>query len=150
MRFQSAPPNGHYRVIRLLSGEGAWEIGVSLFATGARLRMGRTGHPPSVLDFCLGRDPGDYAPVVCAVLDRLGALPDSATAAEVDAVFPWAGTRPDLAVHLPELLSGGEGGRKITASPPEVRITRQESQTAKAKVTSAFSHKLVSGKIGQP
>lgn len=117
MTFQSAAPNTHYRVIRLVSTTGTWELGVSLYATGARLRMGRAGQPPSVLDFCLGRDSGDYAPVICAVLDRLRTLSDSATAVEVDGVFPWAGTRPDLAVHLPELLAGSEGGRKIPASP---------------------------------
>ena len=143
MIFQSVPPNTHYRVIRLVSETGAWELGVSLYATGTRLRMGRAGRPPSVLDFCLGRDAGDYAPIICAVLERLRPLPDSATAAEVDAVFPWAGTRPDLAVHLSELLSDPKGGRKIPASPSGGRSVRQASQTNKTRVTSALNQRLV-------
>jgi hypothetical protein len=31
-------------------------------------------------------------------------LPESATGKEIDALFPWAGTRPDPTVHLGELL----------------------------------------------
>lgn len=143
MTFQSAAPNTHYRVIRLVSSTGTWEVGVSLYATGARLRMGRAGRPPSVLDFCLGRDAGDYAPVICAVLERLRPLPDSVTAAEVDGVFPWAGTRPDLAVHLPELLFDPAAERKISASPKGGRSTRQASQKNKAEVTRALNQRLV-------
>jgi hypothetical protein len=107
MTFQRAEPNEFYGAIRLVSAEGCWELGVSLYATGARLRMGRAGRPPSVLDFCMGRETGDYAAIVCAVLDRLNAVPEGVAAAEVDGVFPWAGTRPELAVHLPMLLGRG-------------------------------------------
>jgi len=143
MTFQSASPNTHYRVIRLVSSTGAWEVGVSLYATGARLRMGRAGRTPSVLDFCLGRDAGDYGPVICAVLERLRPLPDSATAAEVDGVFPWAGTSPDLVVHLPELLSDPAEGSKIPASPNGGRSTLQASQKNKAEVSKALNQRLV-------
>lgn len=148
MIFQSAQPNEHYRVIRLVSVGGRWEIGVSLYATGSRLRMGMAGRPPSVMDFCMGRDASVYAPLVCAVIDRLKPLDESLSGGEIDAVFPWAGTRPDLAVHLPELLAAG--GAKIADSPAGVRITRTASQIPNTSVTNAFNQRLVSGKIGQP
>ena len=148
MIFQSAQPNAHYRMIRLVSGEGRWEIGVSLYATGARLRMGLSGRPPSVMDFCMGRDASVYAPLVCAVLDRLEPLAETLSGKEIDAVFPWAGTRPDLTVHLPELLA--DGGENMADSPAGARTTRMASQMPKASVTKAFNQRLVKGKIGQP
>lgn len=105
MIFTSSQPNGHYRVCRLISAGGKWEIGISLYATGARLRMGRAGRPPAVLDFCMGRGAEYYAPIFCAVLGRLERLSEFSSEKEVDAMFPWAGTRPDLALHLELLLN---------------------------------------------
>jgi len=104
MTFLADSPNEHYRELRLVSSEGGWELGFALFAAGPRLRMGRPGRPPSVLDFCLGKDGTIYMPVLTAVLKRLEPLTESATNDEIDAVFPWAGTRPDLAIHLEPLL----------------------------------------------
>lgn len=146
MTFTNSEPNEHYRVCRLVSGGGRWEIGISLYATGARLRMGMAGRPPSVLDFCLGRDAEYYAPIFCAVVHLLEPLEETVTAAEIDAVFPWAGTRPDLAVHLQPLLDGA----KMTARPSDCRSTLTESQTPKARVTKALSQRLVGRKIQFP
>lgn len=139
MIFQRGEPNEFYREIRLVSAEGGWELGVSLYATGARLRMGRAGRPPSVLDFCMGRDAKGYGPIVCAVLDCLEAVPEAASDTEVDAVFPWAGTRPDLAIHLPALMG------KMADEPRGMRTTRTASQMPKASVTRALSQRLVKG-----
>ncbi len=105
MIFQRAEPNSEYRALRLLSENGRWELGLSPYQSGTRLRMGLAGRPPSVLDFCLGHDPGLCSPVMLAVLKLLESVPESASATEVDGVFPWAETRPDLSVHL-ELLFG--------------------------------------------
>lgn len=106
MIFLRAEPNFHYRTLRFLSEEGGWELGLSPYTHGTRLRMGRTGRPPGVMDVCLGHDTRWFLPVLSAVFDRLGSLPESAGAAEIDARFPWAGGRPDPARHLPELLAG--------------------------------------------
>ncbi|MEI6492098.1 MAG: hypothetical protein WCO94_06080 [Verrucomicrobiota bacterium] len=67
--------------------------------------MGLAGRPPSVLDFCLGHNADLYSPVLLAVIARLEAVAESASAREVDAVFPWAGTRPDMNVHLDALVT---------------------------------------------
>lgn len=106
MIFQRSEPNEHYGALRLVSAEGAWELGLSLRPTGTRLRMGRTGRPPSVLDFCMGTDASIYAEIFQAVLRRIEPLSETAAAADIDAAFPWAGTRPDLGVHLQSLLAG--------------------------------------------
>jgi hypothetical protein len=66
--------------------------------------MGVTGRPPSVIDFCLGYETEIYSPVLLAVMKLLEQLPESATGKEIDALFPWARTRPDPTVHLVELL----------------------------------------------
>jgi hypothetical protein len=68
--------------------------------------MGRAGRPPSVIDFCLGHDASVYAPVLEAILSRLDDAQESAGMEEIDALFPWAGTRPDPGAHLPLLLGG--------------------------------------------
>ena len=104
MNFRRADPNTHYRALRLVSEAGSWELGLSPYSHGMRLRMGRAGRPPSVLDLCMGRDTRIFMPVLTAVARRLDAVEETAAAGEIDAVFPWARTRPDLAVYLAELL----------------------------------------------
>jgi len=141
MIFRRAEPTGHYDAMRLVSAEGIWEFGLSLRPTGTRLRMGRRGRPPSVLDFCMGTDATIYAEIFQAVLRRLELLPETALAAEIDAAFPWAGTRPDLTVHLQPLCAGA--GEKTAGSPRGNRITRTASQIPSARVTSALSQRLV-------
>jgi hypothetical protein len=105
VKFQRAEPSFHYRTLRLVSEAGRWELGLSPYSHGMRLRMGRSGRPPSVLDFCLGHETRRFLPVLSTVTQRLGPLAESASAREIDAVFPWAGTRPDLAEHLTLLLA---------------------------------------------
>lgn len=111
MKFLRSEPAFHYRALRMVSEGGAWELGLSPYSYGVRLRMGRIGRPPSVLDFCMGHDTNLFMPVLTAVLGRLDHLVESASANEIDAVFPWAGTRPDLAIHLKSLL--GNAGSPV-------------------------------------
>ena len=66
--------------------------------------MGLAGRPPSVIDFCLGHDSATYSPALLAVMKLLESLPETASASEIDALFPWTGTRPDPTVHLGALL----------------------------------------------
>jgi hypothetical protein len=73
-----------------------------------RIRLGHSERPPSVIDFCLGHDASLYAPVLEAVLNRLKLLEETACAEEIDALFPWSGTRPYPAIHLPVLLKSRE------------------------------------------
>jgi len=88
-----------------MSDTGRWELGLSPYQYGVRIRMGLSGRPPSVIDFCLGYETKIYSPVLLAVMKLLEQLPESASAKEIDTLFPWAGTRPDPAVHLEQLLS---------------------------------------------
>ncbi|MFA7342897.1 MAG: hypothetical protein WC003_01210 [Terrimicrobiaceae bacterium] len=104
MIFRRAEPNREYRALRFLSDGKRWELGLSPYQSGVRLRMGLAGRPPSVIDFCLGHNPGIYSPVLLAVIERLERVPESASSREVDAAFPWSGTRPDLNVHLEALV----------------------------------------------
>ena len=105
MIFQRVEPSSEYRALRFLSEEGRWELGLSPYHSGIRLRMGLVGRPPSVLDFCLGHDARIYSHVLLAVMAHLEPQPESASATAIDALFPWAGTRPDLAFHLRPLLA---------------------------------------------
>jgi hypothetical protein len=103
--FRHANPNNNFRALRLLSEGGRWELGLSPYHQGMRLRMGLAGRPPQVMDFCLGRDEALFPKLLVAVLRRLESLDESTTPREVDAAFPWAGTRPDLALHLAGILA---------------------------------------------
>jgi len=105
VNFHRAEPNHHFRALRLVSGEGRWELGMNPYSHGMRLRMGLAGRPPQVMDFCMGRDESLFPKVLVAVVRRLEAVPENSTAEEIDAAFPWAGTRPDLGVHLGDLLT---------------------------------------------
>ena len=119
MTFLRTPPNANYRVLRLLSERGQWEVGFSDYARGIRLRMGRAGRPPSVIDFCLGGDTRLYQSVLLAVLARLETASESASPEEIDALFPWAETKPDLASHLAPLLARAE-----ETLPQEMHLAR--------------------------
>lgn len=105
MKFHRANPNNHFRALRLLSEGGCWELGMSSYSHGMRLRMGAAGRPPQVMDFCMGRDAALFPKVLVAVLKRLETVEEKSKSETIDSVFPWAGTRPDLAVHLTELLN---------------------------------------------
>lgn len=104
MTFHRVEPSSHYRALRMLSDGGRWELGLSPYHEGIRLRMGLAGRPPSALDFCLGQDPSLLSPALLAVIRRLASVSEEADAHEIDQQFPWAGTRPDLARHLQDLL----------------------------------------------
>lgn len=106
MKFRRGAPNNNFRVLRLLSETGCWELGMSLYGQGMRLRMGRAGHPPRLMDFCMGRDGALYPRILVAVLERLEPLEENSPPDRIDSAFPWSGTRPDMAVHLSELLHG--------------------------------------------
>jgi len=103
--FRRIEPSSDYLSLRFESEKGRWNVGLSPYQHGVRIRMGLAGRPPSVIDFCLGHDAALYSPVLLAVMNRLEQLPESATADQIDRLFPWAGTRPDPAVHLEQLLS---------------------------------------------
>lgn len=105
MRFHRVQPNTHYRSLRLMSEDGSWELGMSPYSQGMRLRMGRAGQPPRVMDFCLGRDESLFSEVLIAVLRKLEPLAEISSAESIDSVFPWNGTRPDMAAHLNLLLA---------------------------------------------
>ncbi len=77
---------------------------MSPYSHGMRLRMGFTGRPPQVIDFCMGRDESLFPQVLVAVLKRLDAVEETSPSEAIDAAFPWVGTRPDLSVHLRDLL----------------------------------------------
>ncbi len=108
MTFHRVTPNAEYRALRLCSEGGNWELGMTPYSYGMRMRMGLPGRPPRIIDFCMGHDKSLFPKVLIAILDRLAPLEDSSTAAEIDQAFPWSGTRPDLAIHLQPLLSPGQ------------------------------------------
>lgn len=104
MEFHRVDPNPHYRSLRLISAEGQWDLGFSPYHRGCRLRMGPSGKPPSVLDFCLGQNPELWGKVLTFTLERLAPLSESVDRQTIDAVFPWANTRPNMRTHLPEIF----------------------------------------------
>jgi hypothetical protein len=104
MKFHHAEPNPHYRSLRLVSESSRWELGMSLYTHGMRMRMGSAGKPPRVIDFCMGRNGAVYPSILLAILKKLEPISESQTEQAIDAVFPWQGSRPDLSIHLRPLL----------------------------------------------
>ncbi len=129
MNFRRANPNSHYRSLRLLSEGGRWELGLSHYQYGMRLRMGLAGRPPEVMDFCLGRDAELFQQVLVAVLKKLEMLEETSAIKEIDAAFPWAGTRPQMAIHLPALL-GSNFSSPQDSMPSFTRIRSISSDSA--------------------
>mgnify|MGYP006893418135 CR=1 FL=1 len=106
MKFHRAEPNPHYRSLRLVSENSRWELGMSLYSHGMRMRMGRSEKPPEVIDFCMGLNGTIYPSILLAILEKLEPISESQTEQAIDAVFPWRGSRPDISIHLRPLLEG--------------------------------------------
>ncbi len=104
MKFLRADPNQHYRSLRLVSENLRWELGMSLYTHGMRMRMGPAGKPPGVIDFCMGRNGTIYPSILLSILKKLEPVSEYQTDEAIDAVFPWHGSRPDLSIHLAPLL----------------------------------------------
>lgn len=104
MIFHRADPSSHYRSLRLVSENGLWELGMSPYHHGVRMRMGRNGKPPQLLDFCMGHHGKLYSPILLAILKILEPVAEDQTEEAIDALFPWHGKRPELSLHLPKLL----------------------------------------------
>jgi hypothetical protein len=104
MNFRRAEPNTHYRSLRLVSESSRWELGMSLYSHGMRMRMGHWGKPPAVIDFCMGRNGTIYPAILLAILKKLEPVSENQPEQAIDAVFPWHGTRPDLSIHLQPLF----------------------------------------------
>ena len=67
--------------------------------------------------FCLGHNSDIVSPVLLAVIRILESVPESGAAKEIDAAFPWAGSRPDLNSHLtPLLAAAGIVSRSVSQS----------------------------------
>lgn len=100
MNFRRAEPNPHYRSLRLVSENNHWELGMSPYSHGMRMRMGLSGKPPGVIDFCMGRNGTIYPEILLAILKKLEPVSENHTEQAIDALFPWHGSRPDLSIHL--------------------------------------------------
>ncbi len=105
MKFTCIDPNYHYSYLRLTDTNRKWELGMSPFNYGMRMRMGTYSHPPKVIDFCMGLDSKVYMPILQSILRRLESATESASPACIDALFPWKGRRPRLNDDLSILLS---------------------------------------------
>lgn len=105
MNFQRADPTAQYRVLRLVSEGQKWELGMSRYHHGMRMRMGLMGRPPGIMDFCMGLDGRLYPVVLLEILDRLESVPEDGSPEAIEAIFPWYGTRPDVSKHLNLLLA---------------------------------------------
>lgn len=100
MTFARAEPSFHYRALRLVSKNGQWEMGLSPYYHGIRLRVGRARHPPTFLDVCLGHESRSFLPALESVMQTLAALEESATHQEIEEALscikrPASSARPD-------------------------------------------------------
>ena len=120
MTFRRVEPAAEYRLLRLLSDSGRWELGLSPYSHGTRLRMGKYGRPPSLIDFCLGHDPQTVLTALTATLDILSTMPEDADETSIDAAFPWAGTRPNPELHWEPLLAAARRAHSAQAGSEAV------------------------------
>lgn len=119
MTFHRVEPNTHYRTLRLLSEGGKWELGMSPYSHGMRMRMGQTGRPPQIIDFCMGRDNTLFPNILTAILRRLDPLEEITTTEEIDAAFPWHKTRPVMNLHLSALIEGATTHQATSSLPTD-------------------------------
>jgi hypothetical protein len=88
MKFYLAPTEPNYDLFKLVSENGAWELGLWKVLFGARVRFGQAGACGVELDYCAGADPHFQIELLNAVHIILQEVPETVTPGQIQRMFP--------------------------------------------------------------
>lgn len=94
MKFTRAEPTENYPKLRMVSEDGAYEVGLYPVMFGVRIRAGRSNSPVCDIDYCAGADPLFQVLLLAAVVDILESLPDGTPSSEIQNMMPRFERKP--------------------------------------------------------
>ncbi len=99
MIFKTTEPDVNFGVLKLESEQ--WELGLTQFMFGRRVRLSRKGAQVCDIDYCAGADEGFQKDLLVLVRVILLPLPETVDRSVVQAMFPQSRIKP---VNLDEEL----------------------------------------------
>jgi hypothetical protein len=94
MKFRPAEPDENFKLLRMLSTGGRWEVGLCPVFFGVRVRAGIVGDCGPSIDLCAGNDSARIDLLLKLVVSFLRNFPESATGREVSSVLPLNTIKP--------------------------------------------------------
>jgi hypothetical protein len=94
MIFTRVTQDENYDIVKYLSKDGRWSLGLKSMMFGVRVRCGLTDAPTVDLDLCAGSDPEYQLDVLRVVTMILLPVPESITPTELAALFPTCRVKP--------------------------------------------------------
>lgn len=94
LKFKLDTPNENFPLLRFLSEDGGYEVGLMPVLYGVRVRAGRVGDSFVFIDYCAGADRDFQARLLGVIIDILETLPVGITPREVQDLMPGYDIRP--------------------------------------------------------
>lgn len=94
MKFKRTIPDENFDVLKFLSLEGGWELGLRSMLYGVRVSLSKSGSQWCNLDYCAG----DNLVLQLAVLDAVGTIlsqfPETVSGGDIERFFPDFEVKP--------------------------------------------------------
>src|SRR5436309_442192 len=95
MKFRRAIPDENFDVLKFVSAEGRWELGLRSHLFGAvRVLLSKTGSQWINVEYCAGDDFVFQLELLDAVGIILMQFPESVSGGDIEAFFPGYETKP--------------------------------------------------------
>jgi len=94
MKFTKTEPDENFSIVRLVSENNAWEVGIRNLAFDLRVSANPVGYCCYTLDYCAGNNRVVALVLLATVIKILEPLPENITAAEVERLFPVCTIEP--------------------------------------------------------
>lgn len=113
MKFTKAEPDENFPIVRFVSENNVWEIGIRPMMFGHRVSAGLVGSGCVEIDYCGGADGCFVIQLLATVVKIFSSLPETITLKEVKRFFPTYQVKPidkdpcweklkELAANLPD------------------------------------------------
>ena len=94
MKFQQTDPDENYPLLKLVSENGRWEIGLTPVMFGVRVRGGLAGDGWCPIDYCGGDDRAFVGQLLAVMVQILETYPESISPGEISTLLPDYETKP--------------------------------------------------------
>lgn len=94
MKFTRAEPTGNFPKLRMVSEDGAYEVGLYPVLFGVRIRAGRVNSPVCDIDYCAGADQLFQVMLLGTVVAILESLPNGTPSSEIRRMMPGFERKP--------------------------------------------------------
>ena len=94
MKFKVTQTDYNFQVLKMISNERRWELGLTQMQFGVRVRFARAHNVYCLLDYCAGADQVFQMELLYAIRTILLDVPESTCDNDIMAIFPRYLIRP--------------------------------------------------------